>query len=64
LTQQAQSQREKIMKRLVSALLALAAFAGVAGQALAASSDEISPKDTKRYYDQMDRENRGGNSGG
>jgi|HubBroStandDraft_4_1064222.scaffolds.fasta_scaffold2718010_1 hypothetical protein len=51
-------------RRLVSAFLAIATFSGIAGQVLAASSDDISPRDTKRYYDQLDRENRGGNSNG
>ena len=43
------------MKRFVSALLALAALVGVAGQALADQNDGKSLN-----FDQMDRENRGG----
>lgn len=52
------------MKAIVSATLALAMLGSVAGTALAQTSDEISPNDTKRFYDQMDREGRGGQGQG
>ena len=45
------------MKTLMSALLALSALAGVAGQVMA---DENDGKSTN--LEQMDRENRGGQS--
>ena len=45
------------MKRLISALLALSAVAGIAGQALADQNDGKSTN-----LEQMDRENRGGQS--
>jgi hypothetical protein len=52
------------VKNVMSAVLAIATLVGVAGQALAANSNEINANNTKRWYDQMDRENRGGSSGG
>lgn len=52
------------MKRFVPAILALSVMAGIAGKVYAQTAEEISPNDTKHYYEQLDREGRGGNSGG
>lgn len=51
------------MKAIVSALLGLAILGGVAGRVMAQASDEINPNDTKRFYEQLDREDRGGHPG-
>jgi hypothetical protein len=50
------------MRTLIPFTLAAAIIAGIAGQVLAATADEISPNATKQFYEQMDRENRGGNA--
>jgi hypothetical protein len=41
---------------VASILIALSALAGAARAA-----DDISPNDTKRFFDQLDRDGRGGN---
>jgi hypothetical protein len=53
-----------IMRAIVSSLLALAILGGIAGRVIAQTSDEISPNDSKRFYEQMDREGRGGQGQG
>jgi|GEM_PF-3006090 len=49
------------MRTLAAALLLTLAGA-LAGPALAQTADEIDPNDSKSFYDQMDREGRGGSS--
>lgn len=48
------------MKTIASTLLALSVLTGVTGRVYAQTADEVSPNDTKQYYEQLDRENRGG----
>jgi hypothetical protein len=50
--------------RMTTIALAMSLLGGVAGSVLAETSDEISPNDTRNFYDQMDRENRGGGGSG
>jgi hypothetical protein len=50
------------MKTMTSAFLALAVLAGIAGRVQAQTADEINPNNTERFYQQLDRENRGGQS--
>jgi hypothetical protein len=42
----------------------MSVLGGVAGRALAETVDYISPNDTRNFYDQMDREGRGGQGSG
>jgi hypothetical protein len=58
-----QQQQEFDMRTLIPFTVAAAIVAGFAGQVLAATADETSPNDPK-FLEQMDRENRGGNSNG
>jgi hypothetical protein len=48
------------MRMLTSTLLALSVLAGVSGRVLAQTANEIDPNDSKEFYQQLDRENRGG----
>jgi hypothetical protein len=50
------------MRTFASTLLALSFLTGVAGQVYAQTEDP-NPNDTKQFYEQLDRENRGGNAG-
>ena len=42
----------------------MSVLGGVAGRALAETSDYINPNDTRNFYEQMDREGRGGQGQG
>jgi hypothetical protein len=53
---------EDDMRTFASTLLALSFLTGVAGQVYAQTEDP-NPNDTKQFYEQLDRENRGGNAG-
>ena len=46
----------KAITTITSGLLALSIMSGIAGQVFAATADEISPNNTKPFYDQLDRE--------
>jgi hypothetical protein len=48
------------MKTLTSTLLALSVLAGVSGRVIAQGPTDPSPNDTKNFYEQLDREGRGG----
>ena len=50
--------------KLITLTLAASILGGIAGSVLAETSDYISPNDTRNWYDQMDRENRGGGGSG
>ena len=50
------------MKTMTSAILALSVLAGIAGRVQAQTADEINPNNTERFYQQLDGENRGGQS--
>jgi hypothetical protein len=52
--------RREVKTTLVTLFVAISMLGGVAGQAFAQTADEISPNDTKQFYNQMDRESRGG----
>jgi hypothetical protein len=51
-----------LLKHLTPALLALSVLAGIAGRVEALTANEINPNDTSNYYQQLDRESRGGAS--
>jgi hypothetical protein len=51
-----------MLRHLTPALLALSVLAGMAGQVEALTANEINPNDTGNFYQQLDRESRGGNS--
>ena len=51
-------------KKITSLLLALSVLAGITGRVYAQTANEVSPNDTKQFYDQLDRENRGGQGQG
>jgi hypothetical protein len=53
-----------VKSRFIIFALAMSVLGGVAGRALAETADYISPNDTKNFYDQMDREGRGGQGQG
>jgi hypothetical protein len=48
------------MKTIASMLLALSVLAGLSGRGVAQGPDDPSPNDTKNFYQQLDREGRGG----
>ena len=48
------------MKTIASALLGLSVLTGIIGQVYAQTADEVNPNNTKQFYDQLDREKRGG----
>ena len=50
--------------RIITLALAMSLLGGVAGRVLAETADEINPNDTRNFYDQMDREGRGGQGQG
>ena len=52
------------MRKIAAAMLALSVLAGIAGKVYAQTAEEVSPNDTKHFYEQLDREGRGGNSNG
>jgi hypothetical protein len=56
--------QKSMTMRTLSAAVLFAILTGIAGQAYAATADEINPNNTKSFYDQMDREGRGGNANG
>ena len=49
---------------LIAGALAVSILASFAGRVLAETSDYINPNATSDYYDQMDREGRGGQGQG
>ena len=60
-----EEEKEKIVKtKLITIALAMSMLGGVAGRVLAETADEINPNDTRSFYDQMDREGRGGQGQG
>ena len=51
-----------MLKTLTPPLLALSVLAAIAGRVEALTANEINPNDTGNFYQQLDRESRGGNS--
>jgi hypothetical protein len=49
------------MRTIIAATLALGTLAGIAGTAFA--QDDPSPNNTRKFYDTLDREGRGGQGG-
>jgi len=47
------------MRRFASGLLSLAMLAGIAGS-VSAQTEDPDPNDTKQFYEELDRESRGG----
>jgi hypothetical protein len=50
--------------KLMTVALAVSMLGGIAGSVLAQTANDTNPNNTKQFYDQMDREGRGGQGQG